>query len=44
MSDLGKVSVQLVAVPANEQFRRPELVLELSKVELLITPIVVHAK
>jgi tyrosinase len=44
MSDLAKVNIQLVAVPANGQFRRPELVLELSKVELLVTPVIVHAK
>ncbi len=44
MSDLARISVQLVAVPANGQFRKPDLVLELSKVELLVTPIVVHAK
>ena len=44
MNDLSAVSVQLVAVPANGQFRRPDLVLELSKIELLITPIIVHGK
>ena len=44
MSDLAAISVQLVAVPANEQFRRPDLVLELRRIELLITPIIVHGK
>ena len=44
MTDLSAITVQLVAVPANEQFRRPDLVLELNRIELLITPIIVHAK
>lgn len=42
MNDLAAISVQLVAVPAYGQFRRPDLVLELNKVELLVTPIIVH--
>jgi len=44
LTELGAISVQLVAVPANGEFRRPDLVLELSRIELLVTPIVVHAK
>ena len=44
MDDLAAISVQLVAVPAYGQFRRPDLVLELNRIELLITPIVVHKR
>ncbi|MDM0109059.1 tyrosinase family protein [Variovorax sp. J22R24] len=33
------VTVQLVAVPADAQFRRPDLVLQLNRIELLATPI-----
>jgi len=42
LRDGGAISVQLVAVPANNIFRKPDLVLELRKIELLITPIVVR--
>lgn len=35
----GAISVQLVAVPANGVFQKPNLVLELRTIELLITPI-----
>jgi tyrosinase len=38
----GAISVQLVAVPANRAFQKPELMLELRKIELLITPIIVR--
>jgi len=38
------VTVQLVAVPADDQFRRPDLVLQLEKIELLITPVVVRSE
>ena len=38
----GAISVQLVAVPANGDFQKPDLVLELRKIELLITPIIVR--
>jgi len=44
MTDLSAIRVQLVAVPANGQFRRPDLVLQLSRIELLVTPVIVHAK
>lgn len=33
------LTVQLVAVPVEERFRRPDLVLRLGKVELLVTPV-----
>jgi tyrosinase len=36
------ISMQLVAVPASGSFRKPDLVLELRRIELLITPIVVR--
>jgi len=39
----GAVSIQLVAVPASERFAKPELVLELRRIELLVTPIIVRA-
>jgi hypothetical protein len=38
------ITVQLVAVPATEQFRRPDLVLRLERIELLVTPIIVRGK
>jgi len=38
----GAISVQLVAVPANGSFQKPDLMLELRKIELLITPIIVR--
>ena len=38
----GAISVQLVAVPANRAFQKPDLMLELRKIELLITPIIVR--
>lgn len=38
----GAITVQLVAAPANEAFQKPDLVLELQKIELLITPIIVR--
>jgi tyrosinase len=38
------ITVQLVAVPAAEQFRRPDLVLRLDRIELLVTPIIVRGK
>jgi len=44
MSDLSAIQVQLVAVPANGQFRRPDLVLQLSRIELLVTPVIVHGQ
>lgn len=44
MTDLSAIRVQLVAVPANGQFRRPDLVLQLSRIELLVTPVIVHGK
>jgi tyrosinase len=44
MTDLSAIQVQLVAVPAAGQFRRPDLVLQLSRIELLVTPVIVHAK
>lgn len=36
------LTVQLVAVPVGERFRRPDLVLQLGEVELLVTPVVVR--
>ena len=44
MSDLSAIQVHLVAVPATGQFRRPDLVLQLSRIELLVTPVIVHGK
>jgi tyrosinase len=38
----GAITVQLVAVPANGDFQKPDLVLELRKIELLVTPVIVR--
>jgi tyrosinase len=38
------ISVQLIAVPFTDQLVRPDAVLQLNKIELIVTPVLVHAE
>lgn len=40
----GDIAVQLVAVPAGDAFQKPDLVLELQRIELLVTPVIVKQR
>ena len=44
LRESSAVTVQLVVVPANEQFSRPDLKLRLEKIELWLTPIILPRK
>jgi tyrosinase len=44
LRDRSRISLQLVAVPIGKQFARPDAELQLEKVELIITPIIVKSR
>lgn len=44
LRDNSSITVQLVTVPANDQFQRPDVTLSLRRIELLVSPLVVRKR